>query len=164
MTYPALFSRNTGLQLLSLGCSGNCKMQDYFRNVLCDADVDAFIFDTFSNPSEKEIRERLIPFIEALQEAHPGKPLIFQATIRRESRNFNQKSEQEEQSRIDLVEKMMKDILAKYEHVYFIHPNATADDNNATVDATHPDNYGYNLWERSIEKEVPKILKKYGIK
>jgi lysophospholipase L1-like esterase len=164
MTYPAIFSRRTGIQLLSLGCSGNCKLQDYFCDVLCAADVDAFIFDSFSNPSEKQIKERLFPFIEKLQKAHPGKPLIFQATIRRESRNFNLKSEKEEQSRMDLVEKMMKEACNKYPDVYFIHPNATADDNNASVDATHPDNYGYNLWARSIEKPVMKILKKYGIK
>ena len=164
MTYPALFSRKTGIQLLSLGCSGNCKLQDYFCDVLCAADVDAFIFDTFSNPTEEEIKERLFPFIEKLQKAHPGKPLIFQATIRRESRNFNLKSEKEEQSRMELVEEMMKEACKKYPDVYFIHPNATADDNNASVDATHPDNYGYNLWARSIEKPVTKILKKYGIK
>ena len=164
MTYPAIFSRRTGVQLLSLGCSGNCKLQDYFCDVLCNADVDAFIFDTFSNPTEEEIKERLFPFIEKLKKAHPGKPLIFQATIRRESRNFNTKSEREEQSRMELVEKMMKEACKKYKDVYFIHPNATADDNNASVDATHPDNYGYNLWARSIEKPVLKILKKYGIK
>ena len=164
MTYPAIFSRRTGVQLLSLGCSGNCKLQDYFCDVLCAADVDAFIFDSFSNPSEEEIKERLFPFIEKLQKAHPGKPLIFQATIRRESRNFNLKSEQEEQSRMELVEEMMKEACKKYPDVYFIHPDATADDNNASVDATHPDNYGYNLWARSIEKPVKKILKKYGIK
>ena len=164
MTYPAIFSRRTGVQLLSLGCSGNCKLQDYFCDVLCAADVDAFIFDSFSNPTEEQIKERLFPFIEKLQKAHPGKPLIFQATIRRESRNFNVASEQEEQSRMDLVEKMMKEACNKYPDVYFIHPNATADDNNASVDATHPDNYGYNLWARSIEKPVMKILKKYGIK
>ena len=164
MTYPAIFSRRTGIQLLSLGCSGNCKLQDYFCDVLCNADVDAFIFDSFSNPSEEEIKERLFPFIEKLQKAHSGKPLIFQATIRRESRNFNLKSEQEEQSRMDLVEEMMKEACKKYPDVYFIHPNATADDNNASVDATHPDNYGYNLWARSIEKPVLKILRKYGIK
>ena len=164
MTYPALFSRKTGLQLLSLGCSGNCKLQDYFCDVLCAADVDAFIFDTFSNPTEEEIKERLFPFIEKLQKAHPGKPLIFQATIRRESRNFNVKSEKEEQSRMELVEEMMKEACKKYPDVYFIHPDATADDNNASVDGTHPDNYGYNLWARSIEKPVTKILKKYGIK
>ena len=164
MTYPAIFSRRTGVQLLSLGCSGNCKLQDYFCDVLCAADVDAFIFDSFSNPTEEQIKERLFPFIEKLQKAHPGKPLIFQATIRRESRNFNVASEQEEQSRMDLVEQMMKEACNKYPNVHFIHPNATADDNNASVDATHPDNYGYNLWARSIEKPVMKILKKYGIK
>ena len=164
MTYPAIFSRNTGLQLLSLGCSGNCKLQDYFCDVLCNADVDAFIFDSFSNPTEKQIKERLFPFIEKLQKAHPGKPLIFQATIRRESRNFNTLSEKLEKSRMELVETLMKEACKKYEHVYFIHPDATADDNNASVDATHPDNYGYNLWARSIEKPVKKILKKYGIK
>lgn len=164
MTYPAIFSRNTGLQLLSLGCSGNCKLQDYFCDVLCNADVDAFIFDSFSNPTEKQIKERLFPFIEKLQKAHPGKPLIFQATIRRESRNFNTLSEKLEKSRMELVETLMKEAYKKYEHVYFIHPDATADDNNASVDATHPDNYGYNLWARSIEKPVKKILKKYGIK
>ena len=164
MTYPAIFSRRTGVQLLSLGCSGNCKLQDYFCDVLCAADVDAFIFDSFSNPTEEQIKERLFPFIEKLQKAHPGKPLIFQATIRRESRNFNILSEKLEQSRMDLVENMMKEACKKYPDVYFIHPDATADDNNASVDATHPDNYGYNLWARSIEKPVLKILKKYGIK
>ena len=164
MTYPAMFSRSTGIQLLSLGCSGNCKLQDYFCDVLCNADVDAFIFDSFSNPSEEQIKERLFPFIEKLQKAHPGKPLIFQATIRRESRNFNTLSEKLEKSRMELVEQMMKEACQKYDHVYFIHPEATADDNNASVDATHPDAYGYNLWARSIEKPVLKILKKYGIK
>ena len=164
MTYPAIFSRNTGLQLLSLGCSGNCKLQDYFCDVLCNADVDAFIFDSFSNPTEKQIKERLFPFIEKLQKAHPGKPLIFQATIRRESRNFNTLSEKLEKSRMELVEQMMKEACQKYDHVYFIHPEATADDNNASVDATHPDAYGYNLWARSIEKPVLKILKKYGVR
>ena len=28
----------------------------------------------------------------------------------------------------------------------------------------HPDNYGYTLWAKSIEKPVLKILKKYGIR
>ena len=57
MTYPAQFTRMTGIQLLSLGCSGNCKMQSYFADALVDADVDAFIFDSFSNPTPEQIKE-----------------------------------------------------------------------------------------------------------
>ena len=72
--------------------------------------------------------------------------------------------EKSEQDRIDLVEEMMSEIVKKYPDVYFIHPNATSEDNNASVDGVHPSNYGYTLWAKSIEKPVLKILKKYGIK
>ena len=89
MSYPMQLMRWTGLQFLSLGCSGNCKMQPYFGEVLCDAEVDALVFDAFSNPNAKMIEERLFPFIEQLQKSHPDIPLIFQQTIYRERRNFN---------------------------------------------------------------------------
>jgi lysophospholipase L1-like esterase len=165
MTYPAQFSRNTGIQLLSLGCSGNCKMQPYFAEVLCNADVDAFIFDAFSNPDAKMIEERLFPFIEKLQTTHPDIPLIFQKTIRRERRNFDLQHEEYEQAKMDMAEKLMKEACKKYKNVYYVDTtNATSYDNNAQVDGVHPDNYGYSLWAKSIEKPVLKILKKYGIK
>jgi hypothetical protein len=165
MTYPAQFSRRTGIQMLSLGCSGNSKLQPYFADVLAAApDIDAFVFDAFSNPSPQQIRERLFPFIEKVQAAHPGVPLIFQQTIRREIRNFDTKRDAAEQAKIDVADSLMKIAVKKYKDVYFIHPNATADDHQASVDGVHPTNYGYELWERSIEKPLLRILRKYGIK
>ena len=89
MAYPAQLSRMTGLQFLSLGCSGNSKLQDYFARALADADVDAYVFDAFSNPSPAMIKERLFKFIEIIQEKHPDTPLIFQKTIYRERRNYD---------------------------------------------------------------------------
>ena len=164
MTYPAQFSRNTGLQLLSLGCSGNSKLQDYFADVLAAADVDAFIFDAFSNPNPTMIKERLFPFIEKIQAAHPGKPLIFQRTIYRESRNFNDGSRVSETAKLAVADSLMKIACKKYKDVYYIYPNATAKNHEASIDGTHPSNYGYQLWAESIEKPVKRILKKYGIK
>ena len=165
MTYPAQFTRSTGIQLLSLGCSGNCKLQDYFCDVLCAAeDVDAFLFDSFSNPSPDQMRERLFPFIEKLQAAHPGTPLIFQRTIRREGRNFSRKIEAYEASKMHTADSLMAIAVKRYKDVYYITPEASAKDHNATVDGTHPDNYGYSLWAESIEKPLLKILKKYGIR
>ena len=164
MTYPAIFSRETGLQLLSLGCNGNCKMQDYFADVLASADVDALIFDSFSNPSIEQIKERLFPFIEKLQAAHPGKPLIFQRTIYREWRNFNKKIDQEQAAKIEVADSLMKIACKKYKDVYYIHPNASAPDHETSQDGTHPSDRGYQLWARSIEKPVKRILRKYGIR
>ena len=164
MAYPAIFSRETGLQMLSLGCSGNCKLQDYFADVLAAADIDAFVFDSFSNPSPEQIKERLFPFIEKVQAAHPGKPLIFQRTIYREWRNFNKRTADYEARRIAVADSLMKIACKKYKDVYYIHPSASAPDHETTQDGTHPSDRGYQLWARSIEKPIKKILRKYGIR
>ena len=165
MSYPMQLMRWTGIQFLSLGCSGNCKMQPYFGEVLCDADVDALVFDSFSNPDAKMIEERLFPFIEQLQKSHPDIPLIFQQTIDRESRNFDLRREKREQDKQDMAAKLMKEACKKYKNVYFIENTDAADELQETsVDGTHPGDYGYTLWAKSIEKPILKILKKYGIK
>ena len=164
MSYPMQLMRMTGLQFLSLGCSGNCKMQPYFADVLCDADVDAFVFDCFSNPDAKMIEERLFPFIEKIQAAHPGKPLIFQQTIYREGRNFSQSVEAKESAKQAMAEKLMKEAVKKYNDVYFIQTNATDAMHTTSVDGIHPSDYGYTLWAESIRKPILKILKKYGIR
>lgn len=164
MPYPAQLARLTGLQMLSLGCSGRSKLQPYFANVLAAApDIDAFIFDSFSNPNIDEIKTRLFPFIEKVQAAHPGIPLIFQRTIRREHRNFDLDYEKREASRIAVADSMMAIAMKRYKDVYYIYPNATSADHNATIDGIHPSNYGYTLWAESIKEPVKQILKKYGI-
>ena len=164
MTYPAQFTRRTGIQLLSLGCSGNSKLQPYFADVLCAADVDALIFDGFSNPDAKMIEKRLFPFIERVQAAHPDIPLIFQRTIRRESRNYSLAAEKKEAAKHQMADSLMAIACKKYKNVYYVVTDASSPDHLASVDGVHPTNYGYTLWERSIEKKVLRILRKYGIK
>ena len=167
MTYPLQFERHTGLYVIPLGFGGNCKMQDYFCDVICDIDADAYVFDAFSNPDHRMIEQRLQPFIDRLIAAHPGKPLIFQQTIYREIRNFSVNENASEQAKQDMAssifDKLLKD--PKYKDVYFIQTDACEPDcHDYSVDGIHPDDHGYNLWSRSIEKPILKILKKYGIK
>ena len=103
-------------------------------------------------------------------EAHPGKPLIFQQTIYREKRNFNTLEDEKEQAKMDMAASIFKEIKStpegrkKYKDVYFIIPDACPASHEGSVDGVHPDNYGYTLWAKSIEKPILKILKKYGIR
>lgn len=110
------------------------------------------------------IEERLFPFIEKIQKAHPDIPLIFQQTIYRERRNFDTGTDKNERAKQEMAEKMMKEACRKYKNVYFIRTNATDGLHETSVDGTHPGDYGYFLWSKSIEKPVMKILKKYGLK
>ena len=164
MSYPDQFTRHTGIQMLPLGCSGNCKMQPYFADVLADVEADAFVFDAFSNPNAKMIEERLFPFIERLQAAHPGKPLIFQQTIRREKRNFDTAVEATESAKQHMADSLMKIAVKRYKDVYYIKPSASTPLQESSVDGIHPDDYGYYCWSRSIEKPLLRILKRYGIR
>ena len=164
MSYPDQFTRDTGIQMLSLGCSGNCKLQPYFAEVLKAADVDALVFDAFSNPAGETIRQRLFPFIEKIQETHPDIPLIFMQTIHRCSSHFDLERRETEQAKHDAAEEMMKEACKKYKNVYFIRPCANDSYHETSVDGTHPDDYGYTLWARSIEKPILRILRKYGMK
>lgn len=165
MSYPAQLSRATGLQMLSLGVSGNCLLQDSFRDILCAApDIDAFVFDAFSNPSAATMRKRLFPFIEKLQAAHPGVPLIFQRTIWREQRNFNTLKDAQEKKKMQVADSLMAIAVKRYPDVYYITPNATSKTHETSVDGVHPGDHGYTLWAESIRKPIRRILRKYGIK
>ncbi len=167
MSYPMQFERATGMEVLAFGMSGNSKLQPYFADVIADVEADAYVFDTFSNPGWQMIKERLIPFIDRIIEAHPGKPLIFQQTIYRESRNFNLVNDASEQAKQDMASTLFDTILKdpKYADVYFIQTNADSSGRHEySVDGTHPDDHGYYMWFKSIEKPILSILAKYGIK
>ncbi len=164
MSYPMQFMRNTGLQLLSLGCSGNSKLQPYFAEVLKAADVDAIILDAFSNPNARLIEDRLFKFIEIVQEGHPDIPLIFMQTIYREGRNFSEKTDRYERDKMEMAQKMMKEAMKRYKNVYFIYPDTGKEAHESSVDGIHPSDMGYQAWARSIEKPVRKILRKYGLR
>jgi len=164
MSYPKQLERRTGIQIISLGCGGNGRLQPYFADVLKDVEADAFLFDQFSNPSADVIRERLFPFIEEVQSAHPGIPLIFQQTIRRETRNFRQAAESKEAAKMAVADSLMKIAVKKYPDVYYIKPSASHESHEFFGDGVHPDSYGYWIWEQSIEKPLKRILRRYGIR
>lgn len=165
MSYPKQFERHTGLYCINLATSGRSRLQSYMADMLMDVEAEAFVFDTFSNPDSATIVRRLIPFIDKMVESHPGVPLIFQQTIYRERRNFNTKTEATERAKMNAVKEQFEKILSKpeYKDVYLIYPNASAA-HESSVDGTHPDDYGYYLWAKSIEGPVLEILAKYGIK
>lgn len=161
MSYPMQLGRMSGYQFCSIAAAGNCKMQDYFAQMICDSDCDAFVFDCFSNPSPEIISERLEPFIVRIRSAHPDAPLIFQQTIYRENRNFMPSNDRYERRKQETAASLMKQMCRKYPGVYFIRPCATSDTHETSVDGVHPGDYGYTLWAESIRKDVVRILRKH---
>ena len=111
MSYAARFGRDNGFYTFNLGFSGLSKLQVEYAEYLADIeDVDAFIFDAFSNPSAEVIHENFYRFVDIIRAAHPQTPLIFMQTERRESRNFDTWREDFEATKQAAAEELINEI------------------------------------------------------
>lgn len=166
MSYPMQIERNTGLYFCNIACSGNSKLQPYFADYLRDvADADAMVFDSFSNPDAKMIRERLIPFIARIREKLPETPLIFVQTIYRESGNFNLGVRRREEAKREAAREMMAEAMKRFDNVYFLDlKNLTGNDHVTSADGTHPSDLGYWRWAQNLQPELLKVLHRCGIR
>ena len=166
MTYPARFGRDNGFYTMNLGFSGMCKLQKEYAYYLADIkDVDAFIFDTFSNPLADVIYENFDQFVDIVRAAHPEVPMIFLQTERREIRNFNTKRDALEAAKQKAAEEVVMRRMKSDNHMYFItSEDFLGDEHIATADGTHPTDLGFSYMLESITPKIKKIFKKYRIK
>ena len=166
MTYAARFGRDNGLYTCNLGFSGMCKLQKEYAYYLADIkEVDAFIFDTFSNPQADVINEKFDEFVDIVRAAHPDVPMIFLQTERRETRNFNVKREASEAEKQKVAEAVVRNRMKTDKNMYFISSEGfLGTEHIATADGTHPTDLGFTHMLEIISPKIKKILKKYGIR
>lgn len=164
-TYVARIGRELNAEMANIGLSGQCKLDDYFANIVCENSADAFIFDTFSNSTEEIINERVYNFVKRVATAHPDKPMIFLQTIKRDIGYFDLGARERNDKQRAAAEKWMKSLCKEFKNVYFINPGIILGDNHeGTVDGTHLNDLGVQCTMDYLLPKLKKILKKYGIK
>lgn len=164
-TYVARIGRALNAEMANIGLSGQCKLDDYFANIVCDNKADAFIFDTFSNSTAEIINERVYNFVKRVATAHPDKPMIFLQTIKRDIGYFDLSARKRNDDQRAAAEKWMKSLCKEFKNVYFINPGIILGDNHeGTIDGTHLNDLGVQCTMDYLLPKLKKILKKYGIK
>ena len=164
-TYVARIGRALNAEMANIGLSGQCKLDDYFANIVCDNKADAFIFDTFSNSTAEIINERVYNFVKRVATAHPDKPMIFLQTIKRDIGYFDLGARERNDKQRAAAEKWMKSLCKEFKNVYFINPGIIlGDSHEGTVDGTHLNDLGVQCTMDYLLPKLKKILKKYGNK
>lgn len=163
--YVARMGRALNAETPNVGLSGRCKLDDYFANIVCESKADAYVFDTFSNSTAQQIDERLYNFVKRITEAHPGKPMIFLQTIKRDIGYFNLGSRKRNDDQREAAVRGMARVCKEFKDVYFINPGfVLGDDHEGTTDGTHLNDLGVQRTLDNTLPKVKKILKKYKIK
>jgi lysophospholipase L1-like esterase len=163
MTYTAIMSRNLGIDFINFGFAGQCMMQPEFLEILQKCEADAFIFDTFSNPSAKVIEARLANFVEGITKAHPGKPLIFiQSAIPLET-CVDPGRRAKRELRFGTAARIMKELQKQYKDIYLLDVKDVIG-KDGSADNTHPNDLGFSRFVDTYQPKIAKILRKYKIK
>lgn len=163
--YPARLNRALNMEFCNLGACGLCRMEDFYTEIAGDTEADAFLFDTFSNPSAKQIEERLEPFIARIRAKHPTTPLIFLQTEVRETGNFDLKKREYERAKREAAEKILGSLIEMDKNLYFINPGIElGDDHEATTDGVHPSDEGFDRMVRALLPQLAEILHQHEFK
>lgn len=165
LCYVARMGRMLNAETPNIGLSGKCKLDDFFANIVCATEADAYFFDTFSNSTKQNIEERLYNFVKRIVAAHPDKPMIFLQTIKRDAGRFDLGARKRNDDQRAAAELLMKKICKEFKNVYFINPGFyVGEDGEGTIDGTHLNDLGVERMLNHTMPKITKILKKYKIK
>ena len=163
-TYVARMGRALNAETPNIGLSGLCRLDDFFADIACDTEADAYIFDAFSNSSADDINNRLYRFAERITKAHPGKPIIFLQTLLRDKGHFDEGAGRHNEKQRATAEYFMVKVCEDFPDVHFVNPGLyVGDDHEATIDGIHLNDLGVQRTLDAILPKIKKILKKYGI-
>lgn len=165
LAYVARMGRLLNAETPNIGVGGKCKLDDYFINIVCATEADAYIFDTFSNPTGQQVEERLYNFVKRIVEAHPDKPMIFLQTLKYDKTRFDLDYRKFSEGQRGAAVKGMAKICKEFKNVYFVDPALyVGEDGEGTSDGIHLNDLGTQRTLDVVMPKVRKILKRYGIK
>jgi len=163
MAYPSRLSRNTGINFINLGISGNAKMEKEVADMISDIEVDAYILDCVPNASEEEIKERTSYLVKTIRKNHPAAPIIMIESMKRESGNYNEIIRKKVFEKNKAFEKEYQRLMAEgLENLFYIRgSNLLGTDHEGTTDGTHPNDIGFDRMINIIQPQLVDIINRY---
>lgn len=164
LAYPARLSRETGLNFINLGFSGNAKMEATVANLISNLPMDALILDCVPNPSPEEVLARTANFVTTIRKKHPKMPIIAIQSVAREMGNFNTQVAARVLLKDKYFETEIKKLQEQDKNLYLIYADGLlGDDQEGTTDGIHPNDLGFDRMLQKIRPAILKILRRYGI-
>jgi len=153
MAYPAILGRRLNRPVVNLGFSGNGRMEAAVGELLGELDAGVYIIDCLPNMDGAAVAERAEPLVGQLRQARPKVPIVLvedrtytNAWLLPDRRERHAGARGALRAAYDrLVGEGMKGL------VYVEGEHLLGDDDEATVDASHPSDLGMMRMADSLE-------------
>ena len=162
MAFPAILGRRLGLPHVNLGFSGNGKMEPELADLLAELDAAVYCIDCLPNLTATEIEERAEAFVKKLRGARPDVPIVLiedrtygNSWILPERRSRNDTSRAAFRA---AYRRLLDAGVSGLEYVEGEH--LLGDDNEATIDGSHPSDLGMMRMADALEPVLRRVLRR----
>ena len=159
MTHCAILGRRFKRPVVNLGFSGNGRMEIEVARLIAEVDAAVYIIDCLPNIDAKTVTERTEPLVRLLREARPDTPILLV-----EDRNYaNSHLIPSRRARNESSQAALKAAFASLQKaglpgIYYLEgKNMLGDDNDGTVDSSHPNDLGFWRQAGHFEAALLKI-------
>ena len=159
MTYPAMVSRRLGRPFYNFGFGGNGPMHLEMARILADLGVSAFIVAGCENMSPELVAERTKPFAGILREKHPTTPIVFISNLRYADAWIipgRQQNQDGKNTNLAAAVQRLQD--AGDANIHLVPGPLVGDDDEATIDGTHPTDLGFARMADHITPVVEQLV------
>lgn len=145
MVHTAIIGRKLNFPVVNLGFSGNGQMEKALGELLAEIDAAVYVLDCLPNLNAEQVRERTEPLVKQLREKHADTPILLvedrtysDAFLNKGKRDHNNSSRRELRAAYERLQK------AGVKGLYYLEgEKLLGDDNEGTVDSSHPTDLGF---------------------
>jgi lysophospholipase L1-like esterase len=160
MALPAQLGRRLGRTVIGLGFSGNGKMEVELAEHIAEIAAAVYVIDCLPNMDHEQVRDRTIPFLNALRAVRPDAPVLLV-----EDRTFSNawaipaRMERHSMSREE-YRKAFDTLKAAGDSSlhYLVGGHLLGHDDEATVDSSHPTDLGFTRMAAILEPLLRQLI------
>ena len=160
MAHTNILRRRMNRDMINFGFSGNGQLDLEIADVLAAVpDPGMYVLDFVPNVSDEQIDTLMVPFVEKLEAAHPGIPILFVEDPMFSQARLDTRMHDEVTRRNGLMKAKYEKLAARYPNLYYL-PNTDiiGHDNEACVDGLHFTDVGFMRYSDLLEPILRNIL------
>ena len=161
MVHTAILGRKYGRPIINLGFSGNGRMEPEVTALITELDAAVFVIDCCPNLGGAETAKLTKPLVEQLRAARPDTPIVLvEDRVYSDAWLIASKQSRNDGNHAALKKSFDELIAAGVKNLYYIPgTNLLGDDNEGTVDSSHPTDLGFQRQADEFDKILGPLVK-----
>ena len=158
--HVAMIERHFDYPVINLGFSGSALMEPEVIDIVNELDACLFVLDCLPNMVASQVRERFAPAVRKIRSSHPDTPIVVvDSVIYQDAFLVSSRYERYSTSNAAQREEFAKLIASGMTGLHYIQAHELFTDNDeATVDGTHPNDEGFRSMAQTFIKVMTPLM------